>query len=754
MRFQCTFCSFILKIEDSLALKKQSVKCPNCSQTLFVPQKPFQEGWVIADFAIQRKIGEGSIGAVYEAIQISLNRTVALKVLSKEYSNAKGIKDFLKEARAAAALNHPNLVQCLAVGEENGTCYMAMNYIKGESIKTKLKKEGKIAVDESLHIVQQVGESLYYAWDEAKIIHRDVKPDNIMITDDGIVKLTDLGLAMQFSDWKADMDISGSPSYMSPEQFSGAPLDTRTDIYSLGITLFQMLTGTLPFNGETVKTIAKQHFEEPPPPVNKVNPKLSQKVANLVNRMLMKHPDDRFQNMEELLNEVWAIRQKTAPDRDLVPDVHTISMKRLDYELQKETAKRHEKETKKRLSLFMKIGVIVFPALLILTIILAIFHVKRRNSDHTWTVKVEQLSSLLHQDNVAHEDLVNRIRSLMSELEFPSTSVEHELKTRLQLYHEQVQLKKLRGDYEQLAVELEKTMRENLKLSQKVALTSHAKIMTEKTIQKTKNALKSEKSQMESNLAKLSDTIKLQKKTIQSLNAKIKSLQKDIEQDALDQNRLNIAKLIVQGKFKEAQAMLELHAERNPSLSKKWVEKNIENIKKMSDLYDVLTDSGTEFAGTPVEKDGRLMVVDKKTVTFQDANNEIKEISWRDLSLESAYMIAKQKFPDMDENTLKSNIALIQGEPFRAKQWLPDDKERQSLCETYINYHIDNIRGLCKADRKKAVEKAKSLLKLAEDADDYDSLKEKLLAIIKSERKKDSDEETKSSDSPSYKSYE
>ena len=190
-----------------------------------MPKSPFEENSIISDFVIKEKLGRGSIGTVYRAMQLSLERQVALKILAPELTTPKLAQAFLQEARAAGRLTHTNLVQSYAVGEDNGICYLAMNYISGETLKHRLDREVRIPVDEALHIVQQVAEALYYAWDEGKMIHRDVKPDNIMITTEGVVKLTDLGLAINQSDWTEDMEISGSPSYMSPEQFAGEKLD-------------------------------------------------------------------------------------------------------------------------------------------------------------------------------------------------------------------------------------------------------------------------------------------------------------------------------------------------------------------------------------------------------------------------------------------------------------------------------------------------------------------------------------------------
>ncbi len=340
MRVQCPFCNYIMKTDD--AYVGLEVECPGCGNNLKLPATNFEAGCVIGDFIIKEKIGEGSIGAVFKATQQSLERTVALKILFQEYTNSNGIANFLKEARAAAKLSHPNLVQSLAVGEENGICYMAMNFISGETLKHRLQLESILNTDEALHVIQQVAEALCYAWEEANMVHRDIKPDNIMITDEGVAKLTDLGLAMPQSDWHEDMQISGSPSYMSPEQFAGKRLDPRSDIYSLGVTLYQMLTGELPFKGTSIKIVARQHFEDKPTPINKLNKNISLRVSALAKKMMAKLPDDRFFSMEELLEEVWTIRQRTAPDKNLVPDVHTISINRLNYNLQNESLERQK----------------------------------------------------------------------------------------------------------------------------------------------------------------------------------------------------------------------------------------------------------------------------------------------------------------------------------------------------------------------------------------------------------------------------
>ncbi len=346
MRFQCTFCLSLIDTNQDFGTQ---LICPSCKRKCFVPRSRFSENRVIGDFVIREKIGGGAGGKVYKATQLSLGRTVALKILTADdNADPRKYEDFMHEARAAARLNHVNLIQAYAVGEEDGIYYMAMNLVDGETLKTRLQREGRLEVDEALHIAQQVAEALWYAWENARMVHRDVKPENIMITNDGIVKLTDMGLAVIQSEFCENAEICGSPSYMSPEQLSGASLDTRSDIYSLGITLYEMLAGELPFKAHDFEEVAAQHFTEEAMPLRRLNRDIPVKVSNLVRQMMEKLPEDRFADMNELLDEIWQVRQATAPDSSMIPDVHTISINRLNYDLQRQSLKTEAAESHKK----------------------------------------------------------------------------------------------------------------------------------------------------------------------------------------------------------------------------------------------------------------------------------------------------------------------------------------------------------------------------------------------------------------------
>jgi len=379
---------------------------------------------VIGDFVIGEVIGAGSIGKVYRAVQLSLGREVALKILSPELSSSKFIDSFLHEARAAAQLSHTNLVQAYAVGEENGVCYLAMSYIKGETLSDRLEREKRIPVDEALHIIQQVAEALFYAWDDSRLIHRDVKPDNIMITTDGIVKLTDMGLAITQEDWNEDAEISGSPSYMSPEQFAGEELDCRSDIYSLGITLYQMISGKLPFVGESFQEIAGQHFNEEPVQLYRFNVGATLKVSNLVKKMMEKLPEDRFQNYDVLLKSLWNLRHVTAPDSSLIPDIHTVSIHHLDYGLQKKSYKnivstqKKVKQLKNRRDILFWTLLTVFPVPIVVLLVFLLVMESSREPDITgvYETKMQVLALRCGSSEFLLPKLKEQAEKLLTEL--------------------------------------------------------------------------------------------------------------------------------------------------------------------------------------------------------------------------------------------------------------------------------------------------------------------------------------------------
>jgi len=267
------------------------------------------EGQTFAGFKVIAKIGQGGMGAVYKAIQPVLNRPVALKILPTTFAEDPAfLARFHREATAAAHLDHPDIVQVHAAGEDSGTHYIAMEFVEGETLEKRLLRVGKFKPVEALCIVLRVAEALAYAWAKTQLVHRDVKPANILLASDGRMKLADLGLAKRVggssSMTHTGMAI-GSPHYISPEQALGRKdVDFRADIYSLGCTLYHLVTGRLPYESEEALAVMLKHIHEPSPRVTDVMPDCPAPMVKLLDRMLAKDPQLRHRSYEELVAEI------------------------------------------------------------------------------------------------------------------------------------------------------------------------------------------------------------------------------------------------------------------------------------------------------------------------------------------------------------------------------------------------------------------------------------------------------------------
>ena len=257
----------------------------------------------LSNYKIIGKLGKGGMATVYKAHELSLNRVVALKVLSPQLSEDKDyIKRFQREAQAAAQLNHPNIVQVYAIGEEKGLYYFAMEYIKGKSLAHIKKEEGVLAPEKAVTIIKQVAEALAEAHG-AGLVHRDIKPSNIMIDSLGRAKVTDFGIAyVSHAQTKLTREgsIIGTPEYLSPEQCEGKTVDQRSDIYSLGVTLYEVLTGKTPYEADTPVSMLMKIVKGDFPPISEVNPNVPASLRDIVAKMMQTDPKKRYANMEEV----------------------------------------------------------------------------------------------------------------------------------------------------------------------------------------------------------------------------------------------------------------------------------------------------------------------------------------------------------------------------------------------------------------------------------------------------------------------
>lgn len=274
-------------------------------------------GMIIGDrYEILEKIGTGGMSDVYKAKDHKLNRFVAVKVLKQEFSeNANFVSKFRIEAQAAAGLMHPNIVNVYDVGEEGGIHYIVMELVEGITLKKYIEKKARLSVKEAVSIAIQVSMGIEAAHN-SHIIHRDIKPQNIIISKEGKVKVTDFGIAKAATSNTITSNVMGSVHYTSPEQARGGYSDEKSDIYSLGITLFEMLTGRVPFNGETTVAIAIKHIQEEMPSPRDYIPEIPVCIEQIVFKCCQKSPDRRYQSMAELVDDLK--RALITPDEDFV----------------------------------------------------------------------------------------------------------------------------------------------------------------------------------------------------------------------------------------------------------------------------------------------------------------------------------------------------------------------------------------------------------------------------------------------------
>jgi predicted Ser/Thr protein kinase len=280
-------------------------------------------GTDLGGYRLVRKIAEGGMGVVYEAIQLNLSRKVALKILNEELAaRPEFLQRFEREAKAAAALNHPNVVQVHDFGEAQGWRYLIMEYVEGQDLSDYTEECGKLPVLDALEIIEQAAQALKAACDKA-IIHRDIKPSNLLLTPEGRVKVLDLGLAKILTE-ASDLTLTGvgmgSPFFMAPEQAQDArDVDHRADIYSLGLTLLFLLTGKRPYDGNTPYSIVLAHANKPLPRGQELGTDLPEKVETLIQRMAAKDRDARYADYDLLIADVRRVKAGYEPAFRVLP---------------------------------------------------------------------------------------------------------------------------------------------------------------------------------------------------------------------------------------------------------------------------------------------------------------------------------------------------------------------------------------------------------------------------------------------------
>ena len=279
------------------------------------------KGQKISDrYQIIKSIGEGGMANVYLAYDTILDRNVAVKVLRGDLSNdEKFVRRFQREALAASSLSHPNIVEVYDVGEDNGEYYIVMEYIEGKHLKNLLKKRGKLTLSEAVDIMLQITDGMAAAHD-SYIIHRDIKPQNIMILENGLVKITDFGIAMAMNATQLTQtnSVMGSVHYLPPEQASGQGSTLQSDIYSMGIVMYELLTGELPFKGDNAVEIALKHLKETIPDIREKLPNVPNSIYNIIKKATAKNPKNRYNDAREMHEDLLTCLDDTRANEPII----------------------------------------------------------------------------------------------------------------------------------------------------------------------------------------------------------------------------------------------------------------------------------------------------------------------------------------------------------------------------------------------------------------------------------------------------
>ena len=335
-------------------------------------------------YEIIRSIGEGGMANVYLGYDTILDRNVAIKILRGDLSNdEKFVRRFQREALSASSLAHPNIVEMYDVGEDDNIYYIVMEYVEGKTLKQLLKKRGSLTLSEAIDIMLQITDGMAHAHN-SYIIHRDLKPQNIMIKDDGQIKITDFGIAMALNATQLTQtnSVMGSVHYLPPEQASGKGCTIKSDIYSMGIIFYELLTGSLPFRGENAVEIALKHMRDPLPDLREENPSIPQSIENIILKSTAKNPKNRYDDAksmhDDLLTALDDDRINEEPYKYKYPESDNESTKNLkkleDIEEEEESVatKIEDNDDKKKKKIIIILSV-VFGVLLLL--LLTIFFI-------------------------------------------------------------------------------------------------------------------------------------------------------------------------------------------------------------------------------------------------------------------------------------------------------------------------------------------------------------------------------------------
>lgn len=368
-------------------------------------------------YQILRMIGEGGMANVYLAHDLILDRDVAVKVLRGDLAgDEKFVRRFQREAISASSLSHPNIVEMYDVGEDDGSYFIVMEYVDGKTLKNLIKKRGALTLSEVVDIMKQLTSAIACAHD-SYIIHRDIKPQNVLILEDGTVKITDFGIAMALNSNELTQtnSVMGSVHYLPPEQANGSGSTVKSDIYSLGILMFELLTGNIPFKGENAVEIAIKQMKEPIPSVCKINPEIPQSIENIILKACAKNPKNRYDTVNEMRDDlIVALNEDHLHDKRVVYEYpeHDLEETKVMSPIKarkKEENTEEDKKTNKQLMIAgIVAGILILLGIMIFFVIPKIVNGKTIKIPDVSNMSIEQATSYLKEKGIKVSDEVEK----------------------------------------------------------------------------------------------------------------------------------------------------------------------------------------------------------------------------------------------------------------------------------------------------------------------------------------------------------
>ena len=526
---------------------------------------------------------------------------------------------------------------------------------------------------------------------------------------------------------------------MSPEQFRGEKLDSRSDIYSLGVTLFQMISGRLPFESDSVKKLAQLHLEKEPPSLRHLVPGVPLAVDALVKRMMAKRPESRYASMEEVLKAIWTIRQKTAPNKSLVPDVHTISIKRLDYEIQNESSELKAKVAGKvivQASWMDRLitGFVTAVAVIVLMLVLFALTGGRETKLRTFD-KVAYFEKLSSDKSLDAASILDEGRKIIDELPGRGTAELEFNLAKMNMVLASVERNALRDELLQLKQENSGLTRQREQLSGEKKRLEQRNAQLERMVGTYSNygELNRQLTEKAARIRRLEQAAAGQRKEAERLKQSVVAKEREILEFVRNRIRLKVLNYQMEQRFREADALIEAKKKEFPQLAE-WLTEKAEENRFLGRIGNLLTDSGTRFAGYPLAGPEKrsILNINGGTISYKDSLGRTFLKEWKEFQPRTLYrLLQNDSAMRRNPKAAEAGCELLQKRLGAACKKNPGDRELSAVAAVYADNKMEQLKYASSADPEGTKESVREFLRSMEGAGDYRKLEQELSPLLR-----------------------